>query len=57
MSNVLVVVIIVAILVASIYKLYRDKKNNVKCSTCPYGQVNGICNNPEQKNQKNKIEE
>ncbi len=43
MGNILVFIIIVAILSGSIYKLYWNKKNNIKCSGCSACPSNKTC--------------
>ncbi len=35
MNNAVLVIIIVLMLGSASYKIYKDKKNNVKCSGCP----------------------
>lgn len=44
MGNIIVVIIILIILSGSIYKLYWNKKNNIKCLGCPSCPFNGKCN-------------
>ncbi len=43
MGNFLVIIIILAILGAAIYKLYWNKKNNIKCSGCSSCPSNNKC--------------
>ncbi len=49
MGNILVVIIILAILGGAIYKLYWNKKNNIKCSGCTSCPSNVRCNGSELK--------
>lgn len=51
METVIVLLIIFAMIGAASYKLYKDKKNNVKCSGCPSGCSNKKCS-AEQKSSK-----
>ena len=43
MGNLIVVIIILVLTSGSLYKIYKDKKNNVKCSGCPYANSNIKC--------------
>lgn len=43
MGNVIVALIILAILSGAIYKLYWNKKNNIKCSGCSSCPSNANC--------------
>ncbi|MGH4050547.1 MAG: FeoB-associated Cys-rich membrane protein [Clostridium sp.] len=49
MGDILVVIIILAILGGAIYKLYWNKKNNIKCSGCPSCPLNGTCHSAKLK--------
>lgn len=49
MGDILVGIIILAILGGAVYKLYWNKKNNIKCSGCTSCPSNVICNSSEQK--------
>ena len=44
MGNIIVLGIIVLIVGLSVYKIVRDKKNNVKCSGCSACPMNSNCN-------------
>lgn len=55
MNDILVGIIILAILAGAIYKIYWNKKNNIKCSGCPSCPSNNTCNRTEIKAEKNKI--
>ncbi|PKM51689.1 MAG: hypothetical protein CVV02_05320 [Firmicutes bacterium HGW-Firmicutes-7] len=43
MGDLIVIIIVLTILGGASYKIYRDKKNNVKCSGCPSYKANGTC--------------
>ncbi len=43
MGNIIVGALILAVICGAIYKIYKDKKNNVKCSGCPSCPMNGKC--------------
>ncbi|MBC7958690.1 MAG: FeoB-associated Cys-rich membrane protein [Vallitaleaceae bacterium] len=43
MGNIIVIIVLLAIFGAASYKIYKDKKNNVKCSGCPSYKANGTC--------------
>lgn len=43
MGNVIIIAVIMIILAAASYKIYKDKKNNVKCSGCPSYRADGGC--------------
>ncbi len=43
MGNVIVVLILLVIISVASYKLYLDKKNNVKCSGCPSCKIKDNC--------------
>lgn len=47
MGNIIVVIIILVILARSIYKLYWNKKNNIKCSGCSSCLSNNRCHSTE----------
>lgn len=49
MGNILVAIIILAILSGAIYKLYWNKKNNIKCSGCNSCPLNDTCHSIEPK--------
>lgn len=42
-GNIVVLLIVAAMVAGASYKLYKDKKNNVKCSGCPSCTHNGSC--------------
>lgn len=50
MGDILVGIIILAILGGAIYKLYWNKKNDIKCSGCTSCPSNNKCNSAEIKN-------
>lgn len=41
MVNIVLGLVIAVIFSAALYKIYKDKKNGVKCSGCPYSKING----------------
>jgi len=41
MGDLLVLLVIVGVLFMASWKLYRDKKNGIKCSGCAYGKTCG----------------
>jgi hypothetical protein len=43
MGNIIVGVLIAVIICGAGYKIYKDKKNNVKCSGCPSCPSNSKC--------------
>ena len=43
MGNTIVIIIIATIILGAAYKIYIDKKNNVKCSGCPSCSMNKNC--------------
>lgn len=43
MGNAVLFMIICIVLGSASYKIYKDKKNNVKCSGCPSYNANGKC--------------
>lgn len=47
MGDIIVIVVVVIILAAASYKLYKNKKNNVKCSACKSCVLNDVCNNTQ----------
>jgi|LGVF01.1.fsa_nt_gb hypothetical protein len=49
MGDILVATIILVILSGAIYKLYWDKKNNIKCSGCSTCPLNNKCHSVELK--------
>ena len=49
MGDLIVVVLILMILGGASYKIYKDKKNNVKCSGCPSCSMNGNCSSNQLK--------
>ncbi len=49
MANLLVAIIILAIIGGAAYKLYWNKKNNIKCSGCSSCPSNGKCHGDEVK--------
>jgi len=44
MGNFIVIAVILGIMAGASYKLYKDKKNGIKCSGCPSCPSNGKCN-------------
>jgi len=43
MGNIIVILVIVVLLSGASFKMYKDKKNNVKCSGCPSCSSKGSC--------------
>lgn len=43
MDNAVIAMIIVIMLGSASFKVYKDKKNNVKCSGCPSYSTDGKC--------------
>lgn len=43
MGNLIIIFVIAMILAAASYKIFKDKKNNVKCSGCPSYKADGGC--------------
>lgn len=41
MVNVVLGLVIAVMFSGAIYKIYRDKKNGVKCAGCPYSKSDG----------------
>lgn len=49
MGNILVAIIIIGILGGAIYKLYWNKKNNIKSSACASCPLNNSCSSMDGK--------
>ena len=43
MGNFIVGILILSIICGAAYKIYKDKKNNVRCSGCPSCPSNNRC--------------
>lgn len=50
MANLFVAIIVLAILGGAIYKIYWNKKNNIKCSGCSSCPSNNKCHRDKEKN-------
>jgi hypothetical protein len=45
LSNILTLLVIVAVIAGACIKLFIDKKNGIQCPGCPYSKMgNQICN-------------
>lgn len=49
MADLIVIMILFVIIGSAIYKLYKDKKNNVMCSGCPSCPSNLSCSKSDMK--------
>ncbi len=51
MGNFIVGILILSIICGAAYKIYKDKKNNVRCSGCPSCPSNNRCSAYQKKQQ------